>query len=198
MVESGIFYSTVIDPILKPMRKRTIPHILPSDTIIDIACGTGAQVFEMAQKAQKVLGVDLSESMINYAIKKRNKRNLNNVDFKIADATQLTEIKNKQFTVASMSLALHQFNPDLHAQILNEMKRVAEKIILVDYYIPLPQNFYGFGSKTAEFFAGKEHHSNFKKYSKLGGLIPILENNGIKIKHTKVFAYGIFQLVIGS
>jgi hypothetical protein len=78
------------------------------------------------------------------------------------------------------------------------MKRVAEKLILIDYNIPLPKNFYGFGSKTAEFFAGKEHNSNFKKYSKLGGLIPILEKNGIKITHTKVFAYGAFQLVIGS
>lgn len=198
MVESGIFYSNVIDPILKPMRKRINPHILRTDVVIDIACGTGAQVFEMAQKAKYVLGVDLSESMINYALKKRNKKNSSAIDFKLADATQLSEINDKQFSVASMSLALHQFNPDLHAQIINEMKRVAEKIILIDYNIPLPQNFYGFGSKTAEFFAGKEHHSNFKKYSKLGGLIPILENNGIKITHSKVFAYGSFHLVIGS
>ena len=69
MVESGTFYSTIIDPILGPMRKRVTEEIITGEKVIDIACGTGAQLFDIAGIASTVTGVDLSESMIRYANK---------------------------------------------------------------------------------------------------------------------------------
>lgn len=59
MVESGKFYSTFVDPLLIKMRKKFAEQIEPGQKIIDIACGTGAQVFELAKKAKQVTGVDL-------------------------------------------------------------------------------------------------------------------------------------------
>ena len=49
MVESGIFYSTIIDPILAPMRKRVTSEIVPGEKVIDIACGTGAQLADISR-----------------------------------------------------------------------------------------------------------------------------------------------------
>ena len=198
MVESGNFYGIVLDPILASMRKRVALEIGANKTVIDIACGTGAQLFEIAGKAAKVTGVDLSESMIDFAIKTAKNRNISNADFRVCDATDLSVFEDNTFDFAILSLALHQFSPDLHQPILSEMKRVAKTIILLDYAVPLPKNYVGFGSRVAEFFAGREHNRNFKKYYKLGGLNQIMAANHFQIKKTRFMAKGAFQLVVAE
>jgi demethylmenaquinone methyltransferase/2-methoxy-6-polyprenyl-1,4-benzoquinol methylase len=195
MVESGIFYSTVIDPVLAGMRKRIASEINPGEKVLDVACGTGAQVFEMAHRAKEVVGADLSESMYNKAQKTLKKKKLSNVSFCLCDATGRTKFSDKTFDVATMSLALHQFPPEMHETILSEMKRVARKIIIIDYAFPLPKNITGTGSRFAEFFAGREHYRNFKKYNRLGGLPGILPKNKLTIEKEIFFARGAFQMV---
>ncbi len=196
MVESGPFYSTVIDPILAPLRKRVTAEIIPREKVIDIACGTGAQLFEISEIASFITGVDLSESMINFATKTSKKRNVLNAIFFVCDASDLSIFKEKRFDVALMTLALHQFPPHLHSPILNEMKRVADKIIFVDYAVPLPTNYTGIGCRIAEFLAGRQHNHNFKQYYKLGGLNTILPANNLVIQKSVLFGKGAFQLVI--
>jgi len=196
MLESEGFYSTFIDPVLAKMRTRLADNVEKGKKVIDIACGTGAQVFELAPKSEFVVGVDLSDSMIKKAFQLKNKYKVENVDFKICDATNLSDFRNEQFDYATMSLALHQFQPEIHASILNEMKRISEKIIIVDYAVPLPKNIIGYGSKWAEFMAGIEHNRNFRKYYKIGGLNTILPNNNLKIIHSEFFAKDAFQLVV--
>lgn len=196
MVESGLFYATVLDPILASMRKRVAKEIKPNQKVIDIACGTGAQLFEIATKAKKVCGVDISESMIKFAQNSAKKKGISNAGFMISDATHLAQFEVNSFDVAILSLALHQFSPNLHSPILNEMKRVAKIIILLDYTVPLPKNYVGIGSRVAEFLAGREHHRNFKKYYQLGGLNEILPANNLSIKKSRFMAGGAFQFVV--
>jgi len=196
MVESGTFYSTVIDPILAPMRKRVNAEIISGEKVIDIACGTGAQLFEIAGIASFVTGVDLSESMINHAKKNSKTKNIKNAEFIVCDATNLSILQDNSFDVAIMTLALHQFSPDLHSPILDEMKRIANRIIFVDYAVPLPNNYVGIGSRVAEFLAGKEHNSSFKQYYGLGGLNAILPANNLTIQKSVLFGKGAFQLVV--
>ncbi len=191
-----MFYGIVLDPILASMRKRLAKEIRPNQKVIDIACGTGAQLFEIAAKAEKVTGVDLSESMIAYAQKAAKKKGASNAEFIISDATNLAQFEDNSFDVAILSLALHQFSPDLHSPILNEMIRVAKIIILLDYAVPLPKNYVGIGSRVAEFLAGGEHNRNFKKYYQLGGLNKILPANNLIIKKSRFMARGAFQLVV--
>lgn len=198
MVESGTFYSTVLDPILAPMRKRVNNEIRPGKKIIDIACGTGAQVFELSGIAAEIVGVDLSESMIAHAQISVKKRNIPNVDFFVCDAANLSRFHENSFDIAIMSMALHQFDDALHSTILNEMKRIASQIIIVDYAVPLPKNYAGFGSRIAEFLAGKEHNNNFKQFYSRGGLNKILLKNGLKIEKSVLFGKGAFQLVVCS
>ena len=97
-----------------------------------------------------------------------------------------------------MSLALHQFPPEWYFLILGEMKRISKKIVIVDYSVPLPKNIVGYGSRWAEFMAGKEHHRNFRKYYRNGGLESILSENGIFTEKSVYFARDAFQLVIGQ
>lgn len=198
MCESGKFYGTIVDPILKPMRKYVASEINKQESVIDIACGTGAQVFELAKTASSVVGVDYSASMLGFAKKHTLKHHSENIEFILGDATNLSSINNDSFDVATMTLALHQFPPHLHKPILMEMKRIARKIIIVDYAVPLPLNYTGVGSRVAEFLAGKEHNRNFKSFCKLGGLDKILTQNGLLIQKSILFAKGAFQLVLCS
>ncbi len=198
MVESGVFYGTVIDPILAPLRKRVTAEIKPGEKVIDIACGTGVQLIEIAKTASFVTGVDLSESMVNFAIKTSKKANILNAAFFVCDASNLSIFKDKRFDVAIMTLALHQFPQHLYSPILSEIKRVANKIIIVDYAVPLPKNYIGIGSRIAEFLAGREHNKNFKNYYKLGGLSQILPANNLTIKNSRLLAEKAFKLVIAE
>ena len=198
MVESGIFYGTVVDPVLTPLRKKVTDELTPGQKIIDIACGTGAQLFDIAKIAVQITGVDLSESMISYAKKKAKKLGISNAEFIVADAAHLPQFKNKSFDTAIMSLALHQFNPDQYKSIIGELDRIATTIILVDYAAPLPQNFSGRGSRMAEFFAGREHFKNFNRFIRLGGLNKILPAHNLKISKSNYMAWGAFQMAICS
>ncbi len=197
MVESGRFYGTFVDPVLVKMREKVAAEIKPGLRIIDIACGTGAQVFELAKNAEFVTGVDLSESMIRKANKTNRNLGLQNVNFSVCDATRLVGFADNEFDISTLSLALHQFSPAQYSLILGEMKRISRKIIIVDYAVPLPKNIVGLFSKWAEFMAGREHNSNFKKFNKNGGLNYILEKNGIKIEKSLHFAKDAFQMVTG-
>jgi hypothetical protein len=76
------------------------------------------------------------------------------------------------------------------------MKRVAKRVIIVDYAVPLPKNYAGIGSRIAEFLAGREHNFNFKQYYRLGGLNGILRANNLTIQKSLYFGKGAFQLVI--
>ncbi len=118
MSESGPFYSTFIDPLLTTMRKRIALEIKLNEKVIDIACGTGAQAFALSKVATKVTGIDLSESMINFAKKASVKQKTSNTEFFVCDATNLKSFKNNDFDIAIMSLALHQFSPKIHLPIL--------------------------------------------------------------------------------
>ncbi|MBW6536142.1 MAG: class I SAM-dependent methyltransferase [Mariniphaga sp.] len=198
MVESGLFYSTVIDPVLAGMRKKVNREIPEGKKILDVACGTGAQVFELASSAKEVTGIDLSESMIRIAEQTKEKRNISNVHFRVCDATGNWKFTDKQFDMGIITMALHQFPPGNYKSILGEMKRVAHQIIIVDYAVPLPQNITGWGSRVAEFFAGREHHQNFRHFYRAGGLKNILAENNLTIQHKVFFAKGAFELVVCS
>jgi ubiquinone/menaquinone biosynthesis C-methylase UbiE len=198
MVESGLFYSLVIDPVLAGMRKKVNREIPQGQKILDVACGTGAQVFELAPFAKEVTGIDLSESMIRKAEQTKQKRNFSNVQFRVCDATGKWKFNDNQFDMAIITLAFHQFPPENFAAILSEMKRVAQQIVIVDYAVPLPQNITGWGSRVAEFFAGREHYRNFRKYYRLGGLKKILAENNLTVQRERFFANGAFQLVVCS
>lgn len=198
MVESGIFYSTVLDPVLKQLRQRVAQHIKQGDRVIDIACGTGAQLFELADLAGSMSGVDLSESMVRYAIKMVEKYNLSDANFYVGDATDLSKFYGQNFDVAILSLALHQFDPVLRGPILNEIKKVSDKIVILDYAVPLPKNYVGVASKMAEFLAGINHNRNFKNYTRAGGLETILPENGYSIQKSQMIGKGAFHLVLAK
>jgi len=196
MLESGNFYNLAIDPLLAGMRARVARQVPQGRTVIDVACGTGAQAFALALSAKRVVGIDLSESMIKKARQLQQRKGITNVCFKTGNASELLDFHDKQFDIATMTFVLHQLDPGIHGKVLSEMRRVAKSLIFFDYSIPLPLNPAGLVCRAAERLAGGSHFQNFSYYSSSGGLPEILEKNSLKIEKQLFFSSRAFELVV--
>ncbi len=127
------FYDLIAFP-LHGIRKKVVrlSGAKEGDTVLDVCTGTGSQAIAFGRIGCRVTGVDLSPDMLRIA---ESKNARSGVEFRIADATNLP-FQNKQFHIASISLALHDMPREVRPLVLKEMERVSEKVIVVDYYIP--------------------------------------------------------------
>ncbi|MBN0919504.1 23S rRNA (uracil(1939)-C(5))-methyltransferase RlmD [[Mycoplasma] gypis] len=66
------------------------------DIVLDAYCGTGTITSFLAQKAQKVIGIDISEASIQNAINSKQINNIPNVDFYCGDVDKTIKELKKQ------------------------------------------------------------------------------------------------------
>ncbi|HYW95930.1 MAG TPA: class I SAM-dependent methyltransferase [Bacteroidales bacterium] len=189
-------YKTIIDPLLNSLRQRVYYHVAKDSTVLDIACGTGDLAFKLAEKCRHVTGIDLYGPMVIYAGQKAEKENIDNTDFQIADASDLSRFSDDQFDTATMSLALHQFNSDERTLILAEALRVAPKLIIADYAQPIASMFLRSGVHVAERIAGKEHYRNFNSFRHEGGTEMIATKNDYRVSHSELSGSGVFSVIV--
>ena len=108
---SCAYFKTKND-ILETAQQNKIDHIIaklnikPGNKILDIGCGWGGMVFEIAKQKQcKVVGVSLSKNQINYCKKKAQELNLDSmVSFQLADYRSL---EGKYDRVVSVGMFEH-------------------------------------------------------------------------------------------
>jgi len=191
-------YSTIIDPILKDVRTCVVElaGTKAGDRVLDVACGTGDQIFHYAQKGVIATGVDENPNMIALAEKNRKRQGLNST-FRIASATELP-FPDGNFDCASISMGLHEMDRDERTKAVSEMKRVVKKngvLMFVDFHSPLRRNFLGYFIRTIEFIAGKENHKHFRDYLAQGGLKGIFKEAGIKVQREALFWSGNLQII---
>lgn len=148
--------------------------------ILDVACGTGSQSYELAKRGHEVVGVDLSPEML--AVARRKNKNGFRIKFIEADATKLP-FKDRSFDIATISLAVHEMPYEMGVKVLKEMRRVSkEEMIIVDFTGKL-------GSIIRLF--EEENYRNFIKV----GLGKYLTELGLKVKRREGFL-GIVQIVV--
>lgn len=177
--------------IMLPIRKKAI-EVLNAKTpqlVIDIACGTGSQSYEMAKQGHDVTGVDLSVEMLKQAEKKK-KPDLN-LKFQQCNATKLP-FKDSAFDIATISLALHDMPYEIDLLVLSEAKRVVKPngtILIIEYLEPkrsLPAKLFNpiFGLYESQYWR------DFLKR----GLKTTLENAGLR-NTSETNVLGLFQIV---
>jgi ubiquinone/menaquinone biosynthesis C-methylase UbiE len=177
-------YEVLVDPLLKDLRKF-IPEfsgMKAGDRVIDICCGTGAQVLEYGQHSIIATGIDNSPDMLQIATRNRMRKKMVNVSFQFADAANLP-FRDGCFDYATVSFGLHDKVKPVRYQIISEMKRVVKQgggLILIDFQVPLPKNVWALFARVIEFIAGGSHYRGFKDYLAHGGLEDILKKNGLQ------------------
>ncbi|MFC2122011.1 class I SAM-dependent methyltransferase [Bacteroidota bacterium] len=192
---NSFIYKHVIDRILSRGQKSVIARLKPSDRVLDVACGTGSLSISMSGVASYVRGIDLSEEMIDIAKYAASKKRLSNVEFSISDASKLSMFNDNTFDIAVTSMAVHQFDPDLAVQILKEMKRIARRIIIMDYYYPMPVGIYRLVIFIVEWIAGGDHFRNFRKFNKLEGLSYYISEAGFSGQGNDLYKSNFFRVL---
>ncbi|RMD41641.1 hypothetical protein DV735_g3489, partial [Chaetothyriales sp. CBS 134920] len=102
-----------------------LPHIKPTDYILDVGCGPGTITADFAELVPqgKVLGCDLVESVLTQASAVAASRGLSNVSFQAVDANSLPFADNTFDIVHCHQVLQHVKNP---VDILKEMRRVVK------------------------------------------------------------------------
>jgi ubiquinone/menaquinone biosynthesis C-methylase UbiE len=179
----GHFYDRFIAP-NQDNSFLTIRQLIPENsTVLDLGCGTGRLVYQLADSCKKVTGVDVSLENINVAASKQKAGGIDNIEFIHADFNEFIRNNGEKFDFAVLSYVLHEVYDAQRIQILSNLKRIADKIIISDYLVPMPRNFWGALTYIVEFLAGTTHYSNFKNFITLGGIEHLINSADLKNLH---------------
>jgi SAM-dependent methyltransferase len=195
IINEGLQYRLLIDPFLDRVHSRVAAMIEPGARVIDVACGNGTLALKMAKHAQHVTGIDLSEGSLQFAKKRARKLRLENIEFMVQDANDLSAFSNLPFDIATISMAIHQFSPETGLHILRQLENISRTVIVIDYAYPQPQYFNGFIVRTIERIAGREHFACFNAYKLGEGMPGILNTLRIKAYHEIFSKSGIFTMI---
>jgi SAM-dependent methyltransferase len=192
----GFFYKLFIDPVLSGLHSYVVESMEPAQLVMDVACGTGSLSMAIARKAKYVTGVDLSEDMIITARRGALKKGIDNIQFEIRDASDISVYKDRQFDVAVTSMAVHQFDAGIAVKILTGMKRIASEVIIADYNHHMPRGYSRSVVWNIERLAGNDHYRNFSNYMKKGGIHWFADEAGLRIRSEVTRTGGVFVVAV--
>lgn len=192
-------YGALVDPLLKDMRASITEFagMNPGDRVLDVCCGTGAQVLLYGRHGILATGIDISPAMLKMAERNKAKQSLDNISFQLADATDLPFADNS-FDYVSVSFGLHDKIRGVRSRVVSEMKRVTKQhgsLILVDFQVPLPRNIWGILARSLEFLINGSHYAGFKDYLSIGGLDGILKTHNLREEQRASMKSGLVAIV---
>lgn len=194
------FYGAVIDRLNQSIHAIAykMAPVQSGSRVLDIGCGTGAQLARYVDAGCVVSGVDLSPSMLEAA---KTRLGLE-VDLQLADATQLP-FADDTFDVVTASMFIHELDPRIRANVLAEVERVLGsdgRAVIVEFDSD-PRK--GFKAKTRravstvfERIAGSDHHRNFKIFIDSSGVVGALTEVGLTVSETRTFPGGDLAIYI--
>ncbi|MDD2676964.1 MAG: metalloregulator ArsR/SmtB family transcription factor [Methylacidiphilaceae bacterium] len=89
-------------PAVGPLLTRLLPPVV----IADLGCGEGWLSQLLAERAERVIAVDISPKMVAFATREAKKRNFTNLEFRVGDL-QNPPIPPESVAIAVLSQALH-------------------------------------------------------------------------------------------
>jgi ubiquinone/menaquinone biosynthesis C-methylase UbiE len=183
--------------VYKEVIARTKKYINTDDSVLDFGCATGTRTIQLADVTRHIHGLDISTEMINEAIKKTEKTNIENISF-------------SQGTIYSNDFDTASFNTIIAYGIIHLLEE-KEKVMRRVYELLKPGGF--FISTTACFrdkmtfktsMAVKAHlffirlgilplHLNMFSSDDMKELI---EKHNFQIVETEKISYGIPSLFV--
>lgn len=190
----GWLYRAFIDPALVPVRERVRSWIPEGSSVVDIGCGTGAQLFVLSDRIVRGLGVDLSQNQIEHARRRAGKLRLEHIEFIRADARRLDSIRDGEFDIAVASLVIHEMPMEHRLPVLNEVRRVARRLIVVDWEARQPTLWLRVGAHAIERMAGGDHYRGFRSFTDNGGIPELLKHTDLTVIDERETSKGTMRL----
>lgn len=188
----------VIEPMNAPLRAIGLRMFPPSNgmRVLDVGCGTGAQLQHYAAAGCVVTGIDLSEAMLGRA----RTRLGDAADLRIAEAAHLP-FDDAAFDLVTATLVVHEVAADDRQVVVKEMRRVVRadgRLLITDFH-PGPWRFprgwfYRGVSLVAETVA--RHRDRSQEFLDSNGVPGLADRLGLTIERTKVVAGGNMGLYL--
>lgn len=163
----------------------------PGARILDIGCGTGAQLAGYLGEGRELFGVDLSASMLDRA----NERLGDQAQLHLGSADDLP-FDDGFFDQVLASMVLHEMPYETRLAVLDEIRRVmrSDGHMLTVEFTPAPPTASGkilrAISWPIERLAGAEHFREFRRFVENGGFPEIAEIAGLAIESSRLLAGG--------
>ena len=187
-------YDLLFSHYLKSVRKK-IMNIVKKygcKNVIDLGCGTGEQCRMLFNEGMKVVGVDASLHMINYA------RKVSSAGTKYLVSDILSLDTKKIFDCAILSFVLHGNTMEEQEKILEKAKEMTKNgiVIIADY--GEAENIKGkvinVMIKIIEGMAEQAHSRNYRLYVKNGGLRRLMKGQEMLEQYS--FYGGVIRIVV--
>ena len=99
----GWIYRRLIDPSLASIRRRVAALVPGGSRVLDVGCGTGDQLFHLADQIDSGICVEMSQVMVETGRSQAQQRGVKNCDFHLADARDLSAFADQSFDIAMSS-----------------------------------------------------------------------------------------------
>jgi len=195
-------YDLVIGPtnsIIKRIRLNLAPPI-PGMKVLDVGCGTGADLKPYGEGGCEMYGIDLSPSMLERA---RNKFG-GSADLRLGNAAHMP-FQDRFFDLVLSSYTLHEMPNNRRSSVINEMVRVVKNdgnLLLTDFHtgpIRFPDGWIGKAFITfLEILGGREHLLNGRDFLASGGLQGLIEPFRFNVDKREIFGGGNIALFLLS
>ena len=121
---SGELYGDSFHAQVRVLSEDVLKKWIPKDgSVIDIGCGYGRWCRVAAKYAQRVVGVDYDQTVIEAA---RERTKAENVEYLVGDVSK--ELKGQKFDLALLSHVIEHIEES--DSLLREVKNIADKIIV--------------------------------------------------------------------
>jgi len=112
---------------------KTFKKILAPKSILEVGCGGGEFTLQLAKQFPKaiIIGIDISPQAIEYAQKRLDETNLNNVQFVVPPNVELN-YPNNSFDVVTTTLVCHHMNDEQLVEFLKKAYLIASKHIIIN------------------------------------------------------------------
>jgi demethylmenaquinone methyltransferase/2-methoxy-6-polyprenyl-1,4-benzoquinol methylase len=174
-------YDPLLHLVMHRVRRKVVQIVqdLKAEQIIDICCGTGSQLKYLKRHGfDKIIGVDLSRSMLNQAEKGSSRVSCDQMD------ASAMNFRDNRFDLGIISFALHEKPFAVARQIVNEATRVVHNeghLLVVDYMFDARARLSARSAiHVVERLAGKNHYKYFRQYLKNGGPDHLLPDYPVK------------------
>lgn len=192
----GYIYWKLVDRANIELRSIIAGYIDPLSKVIDIGCGTGALVFELAKRCSVVFGIDASSKMIAFAEERKQKEKIMNVHFVHGGIDYLSKQSDKQFDYGVFSMSLHEMHYKDRFSMLTKAKRISKKIIIADFLVPQPSRLSGLRVLLIEFVAGINHFKGYLDFRRNNGIDNLVYDSNLNILSEKINSSKTVRIVV--
>lgn len=199
------WYEPLFGRVLAGLREMAVrvSHPKPGMKVLDVGCGTGAQLVRYQARGCDVYGVDLSVPMLRVASEELGV----NAQLQNCDAVELP-YKDEAFDIVHSALFLHQLSSELCNAALAEAVRVMRTdghLLLIDFHpagsSTIKSRFSKFLISGLEFLAGWEHFSNSRQFLARGGIPHLAGKHDLQVRKAFIVGngnIGVYLLHIGK